>query len=283
MSSSASRSSASAPTAASRSVTLRIGWYTTRGRSSRAMFEAVRDAIADGSLDAEFAYVFSNRDPGDDPVTDTFFELVRAEGIPLLTLSSVAYRKAHGGERSRSGEPLPAWREAYDADVASLVDQHPADLGVLAGYMLIFTAAFAETHPLVNLHPALPGGPIGTYVEVIRELIRTDARESGVMLNVAIPEVDMGPAVASMRYPIRGERFDALWDAILPDATDEALDASPLFEAIRAEQVRHESPFLVAALAAFASGAATIADRRVVPPVTPLDLTAAVSARESAR
>ncbi|MCB9492212.1 MAG: phosphoglycerate transporter, partial [Dehalococcoidia bacterium] len=53
-------------------MTLRIGWYTTRGRSSRAMFEAVLDAIRAGTLDAEIAYVFSNRDPGDDPVTDAF-------------------------------------------------------------------------------------------------------------------------------------------------------------------------------------------------------------------
>ena len=101
-------------------MTLRIGWYTTRGRSSRAMFEAVLDAIRAGTLDAEIAYVFSNRDPGDDPVTDAFFDLVRAEGIPLLALGSVAYRKTHGGERSKPGEPLPPWREAYDREVARL-------------------------------------------------------------------------------------------------------------------------------------------------------------------
>jgi len=253
--------------------TLRIGWYTTRGRSSRAMFEAVRDAIAARTLNAEIAYVFSNRDPGEDLVTDAFFDLVRAEGIPLLTVSSVAFRKAHGGERSRSGEPLPAWREDYDREVARLVDQHPADLGVLAGYMLIFTAGFTEAHPLVNLHPALPGGPIGTYVEVIRELMRTRAQESGVMLNVAIPEVDMGPVVAFSRYPIRGRDFDSTWLSFDPTGPDEALDASPLFEAIRAAQVAHESPFLVAALQAFATGRATL-DAPV-----PLDLTEDVRTR----
>lgn len=254
-------------------MTLRIGWYTTRGRSSRAMFEAVLAAIADGSLDAEIAYVFSNRDPGDDPVTDAFFDLVRAEGIPLLTLGSVAYRKAHGGERSRPGEPLPAWREAYDTEVARLVDQHPADLGVLAGYMLIFTAAFADAHPLVNLHPALPGGPIGTWTEVIRDLIRSNAAESGVMLNVAIPEVDMGPVVAFCRYPLPPAGSDTTTEATTDERMDDALDASPRFEAIRAEQVRHEAPFLVAALQAFATGQASLA------PSTPLDLTAEVRAR----
>ncbi len=250
-------------------MTLRIGWYTTRGRSSRAMFEAVLDAIRAGTLDARIAYVFSNRDPGDDPVTDAFFDLVRAEGIPLLTLGSVAFRKAHGGERSKPGEPLPAWRVAYDREVARLVDQHPADLGVLAGYMLIFTAEFTEAHPLVNLHPALPGGPIGTWTEVIRELLRTGASESGVMLNVAIPEVDMGPVVAFCRYPIDSSPADTA-------ASDEAIEASPGFAAIRAEQVRHESPFLVAALQAFATG------RVALDASDPLDLTDDVRARLAA-
>lgn len=257
-------------------MTLRIGWYTTRGRSSRAMFEAVRDAIAAGTLDVEIAYVFSSREPGDDPVTDAFFELVRSDGIPLLTLSSVAYRKTHGGDRSRAGEPLPAWRTEYDREVARLVDQYPTDLGMLAGYMLIFTAEFANAHPLVNLHPALPTGPIGTYIEVIRELIRTDASESGVMLNVAIPEVDMGPVASFCRYAITGSAFDDARRKTAGGLDDAELDASPLFEAIRAAQVHHESPFLVASLQAFADGRITldaIADRE------PLDLTRDVEAR----
>lgn len=257
-------------------MTLRIGWYTTRGRSSRAMFEAVRDAIAAGSLDAEFAYVFSNRDPGDDPVTDAFFDLVRREGVPLVTLGSIAYRKTHGGARSKPGEPLPEWRQAYDREVARLVDQHPADLGVLAGYLLIFTAEFAEAHPLVNLHPALPGGPIGTYIEVIRGLIRTGATESGVMLNVAIPEVDMGPVASFCRYGLHTPALAPLWASTDRALDDEALEATPLFEAIRTEQLRHESPFLVATLQAFADGRLRFEALDQGPP---LDLTADVEAR----
>lgn len=262
-------------------MTIRIGWYTTRGRSSRAMFEAVLAAIRAGDLDAQVAYVFSNRDPGDDPVTDAFFDLVQSEGIPLLTLGSIAYRKAHGGERSKPGEPLPSWRVQYDAEVARLIEPYPTDLGVLAGYLLIFTEEFANTHPMVNLHPALPGGPIGTYIEVIHQLIRGGASESGVMLNVAIPEVDMGPVAAFCRYPLRGEGFDAAWAALdpaalEPGAGDEMLEASPLFEAIRAAQVRHEAPFLAAALQAFADGRLRLED---LGESAPLDLTEDVQRR----
>ena len=246
-------------------MTLRVGWYTTgRGVGSRGMFEAVRDAIRAGTLDTTFAFVFCNREPGEDATTDAFFEVVRAAGIPLVMLSSVRFRKEHGGRRSRAGEPLPEWREAYDAEIARLVDAHPAEIGVLAGYMLIFTAPFVRTHRLLNLHPALPGGPTGTWREVIRELIRTGARESGVMAHLAIPEVDMGPVASFCRYSI---------DVANPirDASDAKIEASPLFAAIRAAGLRRESALLVAALQAEAEGRAGLDG--------PLDLTAEVEVR----
>jgi len=231
------------------------------------MFEAVRDAIRAGTLDATFAFVFCNREPGEDETTDAFFEIVRAEGIPLVTLSSVRFRREHGGRRSRPGEPLPEWREAYDAEVARLVDVHAADIGVLAGYMLIFTASFVRAHRLLNLHPALPGGPTGTWREVIRDLIRSGARESGVMAHLAIPEVDMGPVASFCRYAVEAS----------PPAegvSDTDIEASPIFASIRAAGLRREAAFLVAALQAEAEG------RRGQG--GPLDLTAEVEARLAA-
>ena len=246
-------------------MTLRVGWYTTgRGAGSRGMFEAVRDAIRAGTLDASFAFVFCNREPGEDPATDTFFEVVRAAGIPLIPLSSVRFRKERGGPRSRPGAPLPEWREGYDAEVARLVDPYAADIGVLAGYMLIFTAPFVRAHRLLNLHPAIPGGPTGTWREVIRELIRSGASESGVMAHLAIPEVDMGPVAAYCRYDI-----DVAEPT--PDATDGEIEASAHFGAIRAAGLRRETAFLVAALQAEAEGRSGLGG--------PLNLTDEVEAR----
>lgn len=265
-------------------MTLRIAWYTTRGASSRAMFEVVLAAIRAGTLDAEIACVFSNRERGEEDVTDAFFDLVRAEGLPLLSLSSVRFRRERGGQRSQSGAPLPAWREEYDAAVAALVDAYPSDLGVLAGYMLIFTPGFVSRHPLLNLHPALPGGPVGTWREVIRRLIRERATENGVMVHLAIPEVDEGPVAAFCRYPLSGPTFDPLWAALPVELDDDAMvEASALFARIREEMVRHEAPFLVSALQAFADGRLRLADGRLVSgsgsaPVA-LDLTTDVQAR----
>ena len=244
---------------------LRVGWYTTgRGAGSRGMFEAVRDAIRAGTLDASLAFVFCNREPGEDPATDAFFEIVRAEGIPLVTLSSVRFRKERGGRRSRPGAPLPDWREAYDAEIARLVDSHDAEIGVLAGYMLIFTGPFVSAHRLLNLHPALPGGPTGTWREVIRDLIRSGASESGVMAHLAIPEMDMGPVASFCRYDI-----DVAEPT--PDASDAEIEASAHFAAIRAAGLRRETAFLVAALQAEAEGRSGRG--------APLDLTHEVEAR----
>ena len=238
-------------------MTLRIGWFTTaRGAGSRGMYEAVRSAIDDGSLDAEIAYVFCNRAPGESGETDAFLDDVAARGDEVRTLSSVSFRRSVGGERSRPGEPLPAWREEFDARVAALLDDRPIDIGVLAGYMLIFSAPFVVAHPILNLHPALPTGPIGTWREVNRELIRTHAEESGVMVHLAIPEVDEGPVAAFCRYSLRGPEFDPLWGAF-PDPSamsDDELEGSELFARIRATGVSYEQPFLVAALGAFADG-----------------------------
>ena len=268
-------------------MTLRLGWFTTaRGAGSRAMYETVAGAIADGEIDAEIAFVFCNRDPGEDEVTDRFFELVRANRQPLVTRSSVRYRRSVGGRRSRAGAPLPVWRVEYDRLAEQQLAEHPFELGVLAGYMLIFSGEFVARHPLLNLHPALPGGPVGTWREVIRALMRERATESGVMLHLAIAEVDAGPVVAYCRYPLRDAEFDRLWTELegqVDELDDEALEAAALFAALRERGVRYESPLLLATIAELAAGRLRVSDGRVLGPDgargEPADLTEQVRAR----
>ena len=266
-------------------MTLHVGWFTTRGASSRAMYEMVQDAIADRSLDARISFVFSNRDRGEDSVTDSFFERVAADGVTLHTKSSIAYRKATGGDLSRPNEPLPAWREAYDREVSDLIAEHRVDVGVLAGYMLIFTAPFVERFPLLNLHPALPTGPVGTWRQVILELIRNNASETGIMVHRAIPEVDLGPVVGYTRYPIDGPAFAAARQTLgdPTDLDDATIEASALFTLIRKSGVRRESPFLVELFQTFAEGRIGIENDSVISQsgrvTLPVDITPEVEAR----
>jgi phosphoribosylglycinamide formyltransferase-1 len=267
-------------------VTLRLGWFTTaRGTGSAALYDAVASAIARGALDARFAFVFCNRDPGEDDATDSFLERVRADAVPLVTRSSVGFRRAAGGARSRAGEPLPPWRTEYDRAVDDALAPYPFDLGVLAGYMLIFEREFVERHALLNLHPALPNGPTGTWREVIRQLIKARADESGVMLHRAIPEVDMGPVVAYCRYSLRTADLQSAWgaaEATIDALDDAALERTPLFAAIRAAGIVRESPLLVATLAEFTSGRLHAEHGQLLDssglPAAPADLTAQVDA-----
>jgi folate-dependent phosphoribosylglycinamide formyltransferase PurN len=256
---------------------LRIGWLTTgRGPGSFGALEHVLDAIDDG-LPVEVALVFVNREPGEAEPTDGLMEMVQSRGIPLETLSSVRFRKERGGKLSKPGEPLQPWRMEYDEAVAERLAQYDFDIGVMFGYMLIATAPLHTRFTFINDHPALPDGPIGTYQEVIAELIRTEARESGCLMNVVTGDVDRGPVVSYCRFAIRDGENEALWhdpEAIgAANLSPQALQETALYRDIRARGVRRERPFLAETLRAVAEGALA------VPPPKAADLTEAVEAR----
>lgn len=253
---------------------LRIAWITTaRGPGSFGAFAYTIDAIAQG-LPVEIAVVFVNRDRGEAEATDRFLDFAAGHGIPVETLSSVGFRKARGGQRSRPGEPLPAWREAFDREVAGRLARYDFALGVMFGYMLIATEPLFSRFRFINDHPALPDGPIGTYQQVICELIRTGASESGCMMNLVTADVDRGPTISYCRYPIRDGANAAAWDEAAAlaahGATQAELEGTALYADIRRRGVEREQPFLVETLRAIAEG------RLAIPPPRPLDLTSEV-------
>ncbi len=242
-------------------MTLRIGWFATgRGEGSRRLLSAAVDAIRRGELDAEIAFVFCNRERGEHEATDGFLDLVSSFGITDLTLSSRRFRRERDGGRSRPGEPLPPWRAEYDRRVAELIAQHRFDVGMLAGYMLILTLEMARLHPFLNLHPAEPGGPAGSWQEVIHQLIEGRAERSGVMIHLATEELDRGPPVAYGIYSLRGPAFDSLWRALGSSALAEG-EEHPLFREIRRHGAARELALVVATLRAIAEGRVRIIDR----------------------
>jgi folate-dependent phosphoribosylglycinamide formyltransferase PurN len=255
---------------------LRVAWLTTgRGPGSYGALEYATGAIERG-LPVEIAVVFINRAPGEAEPTDRLMDFVRSKGIRLETLSSVAFRKAHGGKLSKPGEPLQPWRLEYDRAVAERLSNYNFGLGVMFGYMLIATEPLYSRFLFINDHPALPDGPVGTYQEVIAELMRTGAPESGCMMNVVTGDVDRGAAVSFCRYLIRDSASEGLWRAFEADQGSDfsvaALQETPLFLEIRQRGVRRERPFLVETLRAIAEG------RLAVPPPAPIDLTEQVEA-----
>lgn len=249
---------------------LRIAWLTTgRGPGSLGAFQTLLQAIHEG-LPVELAVVFINRDRGESPATDILIRCAEEQHVAVETLSSVAFRKLHHGTRSKPGEPLPAWRLEYDEAVAALLARYEFSLGVMFGYMLIATEALHSRFPFINDHPALPDGPVGAYQEVICQLIRDDAVESGCMMNVVTGDVDRGPAVSYCRYPLRGEGIDHLWSGVDRTLARPEMEQTALYQEIRRRGVHREQPFLVETLRAIAMGELHL------PPAQPLDLTAAV-------
>ncbi|MEX1254339.1 MAG: formyltransferase family protein [Dehalococcoidia bacterium] len=253
-------------------MTLRIGWFSTgRGEGSRRLLGAAVEAIRRGDLDAEIAFVFCNRERGEYEATDAFLDLVASFGIPCLTLSSRRFRRERSGALSRPGEPLPAWRAEYDREVAQLVARSASDgfdVGMLAGYMLVFTSEMSGRYPLLNLHPAEPGGPVGTWQEVTWQLIDTRAEKSGVMIHLATDELDGGPVVAHCRYSLRGPSFAPLWAALGSRSAAEVRESdgedNALFREIRRHGSARELPFVVETLRAFATARLRIERGRVV-------------------
>jgi folate-dependent phosphoribosylglycinamide formyltransferase PurN len=250
-------------------MTLRLAWFATgRGQTSGKLLAAAQDAIAAKTLDAEIVVVFCNRAPGEDPNTDAFLHQVQSYGLPLVTLSSRDFRREQGGKIARKGESIPEWRRAYDREVMRLLQPYPFDLGILAGYMLIFCEEAAAKWDLLNLHPAAPGGPVGVWQDVIWELIATGAEEAGVMMHLATPQLDGGPVVTYTTYPIRGPALDPLWRDVVCQTSAEAQaikgEELPLFKEIRRQGVLREIPLVIETLRAFADGRIRIDGKRLV-------------------
>lgn len=252
-------------------MTLRIAWLTTgRGPGSFGALEYTIAAIQRG-LPVDIAVVFINRARREAEPTDRLIAMAESHGIPIETLSSVAFRKERGGKLSKPGEPLQPWRLDYDREVANILGRHQFALGVMFGYMLIATEPLFSRFQFINDHPALPDGPIGTYQEVIAELIRTGATESGCMMNVVTGDVDRGPAISYCRFPLRDESNAALWQNSAELPTDlKLVEETSLFQDVRGRGVLRERPFLVETLRAIESGVLAI------PPENPADLTQAV-------
>ncbi len=248
---------------------MRLGWFATgTGTASPKLFAAAMEAIRAGNLDAEIAMVFCNREPGEDEMADAFCEQVERAGLPLVRFSDRRFRREHGGEPAKKGEPLPDWRREYDREVMRLLEPYPFDLGVLAGYKLIFCEEAAARWDLLNLHPAAPGGPTGVWQDVIWQLIAEGADRAGVMMHLATPELDEGPVVTSCTYPLRGPEFDPLWRDVecrtIDEARSEKGEELPLFQAIRRAGVAREIPLVIETLRAFADGRVRTAGKQPV-------------------
>lgn len=243
---------------------LNIGWFSTgRGPGSQGLLRFIQDRILRGKLEARIQFVFSNRKPGEAEGSDRFFQLVQGYGIPLFTLSSAEFRRSKGG-------PFARHREEYDHQVLELLRDCRPDICVLAGYMLIAGSAMCRQFPLLNLHPALRHGPIGTWQEVIWQLIEQRASYTGAMMHLATEEVDRGPLVSYCTVPIFGREFDQHWQELgrqdLGSIKATWGEDFPLFQQIRHAGYQREPYLAFETLRVLANGRVVIRYGEVLDP-----------------
>ena len=102
-------------------------------------------------------------------------------------------------------------REAFDAELARVVDSHAPDVVVLAGFMRILTARFVEHYAgrMVNIHPSLLPAFPGLHTH--RRAIELGCKLAGATVHYVTAELDHGPIILQAVEPVR------------PDDTEDAL------------------------------------------------------------
>lgn len=148
------------------------------GRGSN--MEAVVRACAAEGWSARIAAVVSNRPDA------AGLAFAAARGIPAVAVDHRAY----------------ATREAFDAELARVIDRHAPDLLVLAGFMRILTTPFVEHYAgrMLNVHPSLL--PAFTGLHTHRRAIESGCKVAGATVHFVSPVLDHGPIVAQAVVPI---------------------------------------------------------------------------------
>jgi phosphoribosylglycinamide formyltransferase-1 len=269
---------------------VRVGWLST-GRDQAAL-NLLADIVARAQQDGvslDIGAVFCDRERGEAPESDAFLDLVERLDLPLVTLSS----RASWAEAQKLGVSRATWREEYHNGVMSLLVPHRLGVLVMAGYMLISGPSLGRRYPILNLHPALPTGPTGTWQEVIWRLLDEEADETGAMVHIATAELDRGPVVSYFRFSLHGSAWDPLWKqfrekrrtmSVAEIAVVEG-EAEPLFAAIRRHGEVREIPLLYRTLREFAEGHLNTTKGAVFSEAArlPLDLTEQVESEVATR
>lgn len=248
----------------------KIGWFSTgRGEGSKGLLKSAQESVLSGELNAEIEFVYCTRERGETDATDAFLDMVEGYGIPLVNFSYQKYKAFKDMPNPDPSQPLPQWRIDYDREVMKRLEGFSPDLCVLAGFMLITGPEMCQKYDIINLHPAAPGGPAGTWQQVIWQLIEEGADTQGVKIHVAIPELDMGPTATYCTFPIRGKVFDGLWNEIKGMTVQEIKDSqgadNSLFKEIRQHGYIRETPLILATIKAFSQGRVKItSDRHVI-------------------
>lgn len=212
---------------------LSVGWLSTgNGQGSLGLFQEALDLHLEKKISLK--YVFSNRDKGEKKGSDNFINHVLNNKIKMITFSSKNYKS----EKNKKWKEL---RNDFDEIVLSKISNYNVDIIVAAGYML-FSPVICNHFKILNLHPALPNGPVGTWQNVIKELIANKSTVSGISIHLMTPELDEGPCLSFCEFRIKNKENNNLWKNL--DNLKNNIEESALFLDIRKKIILHERALL---------------------------------------
>jgi len=222
-----------------------IGWFSTgRGPGSRNLLKTILENIASGIINAKISFVFCSREEGEAEGSDLYLKMVKDQGLNLISFSSRKFKPEMRKQGKDDPNIMRQWRIEYDRKIMSLLNHHSADVNVLAGYMLIVGDEMCEKYNLINLHPAAPDGPAGTWQEVIWRLIEDRAD----------PFID----------PLWEKHEQKLKSKSLNQIIKEEGKNNELFKEIRKMGVIRELPLVVQTLKIFSEGKIGIKDKHII-------------------
>jgi phosphoribosylglycinamide formyltransferase-1 len=170
--------------------------WTSGDRDALELTLQIHNTVRRGDIaQASIRAVVCNRVRGEDPETDEFLDWCDHEGLPTISVSS---------RRMRRSFPR-TWREELGSSFRQLLTPYSAEVHLLVGYMLWVDDSTATSLRLLNLHPALPGGPVGTWQQVIRTIQSQGTGEHGATMQLVRPgreNRDCGIPVAFFRFPV---------------------------------------------------------------------------------
>jgi phosphoribosylglycinamide formyltransferase, formyltetrahydrofolate-dependent len=151
------------------------------GRGSN--LQALIDAIAEGSLNAQISIVISNR------ADAAGLDRARAASLDTLVLDHRSF----------------ASRDEYDAALASELRSRRVSLVCLAGFMRLIGPRLLDEFPqaILNIHPSLL--PAFPGVDAQRQALDHGAKITGATVHLVTGELDGGPIVVQAAVPVRDD------------------------------------------------------------------------------
>lgn len=164
------------------------------GRGSN--FLAIQHACARGDVPAEVVVVVSNKSDA------AGIQRARELHIPAYAIDHKHYPT----------------REAHEAEVIRVIDEHAANLVVLAGYMRLLSPIFVGhfRHRITNIHPSLL--PAFPGVDAQKQALDHGVKVAGCTVHLVDESLDGGPILVQRAVPV------------LDDDTEESLAARILGE-----------------------------------------------------